>query len=158
EKALEFFQQALPVNHASTDRRMEAQTLNNIAIAYSCLKQTGKAVEYFLKAADLFRGTPAGRAALASVLSNAGQAYVSLREPLKPFPLLEEALDILRESGNRWDEAYTLTVLAKARLATNDVVGATSPIERAGTLSREVGDPQLEALTHHEAARVERAQ
>ena len=42
-----------PLSPAAADRRAEAQTLNSIGIAYSCLQQTAKAVEYFLKPENL---------------------------------------------------------------------------------------------------------
>jgi CHAT domain-containing protein len=157
EKSIEFNEEALPIQRALGDRLAEAKSLNSIGGAYGCISQTGKALDYFLKSAAILRSTEGGRTSLAAVLSNGGQAYVSLKQPAKAVPLLVEAKDVLKELGNRWNEAYTLTILGSARRASNDFAGADAALSEALSMEDEIGDPQLEALTRYESARLERA-
>ena len=50
QKALEKFNEALPIRQAVGDRRGEATTLNNIGAVYDALGETQKALEKFNEA------------------------------------------------------------------------------------------------------------
>jgi len=52
-KALEYFEQALPLHKAVGNRAGEAATLNNIGGVYSDLGEQAKALEYYEQAARL---------------------------------------------------------------------------------------------------------
>ena len=53
---------------------------------------------------------------LAAALNNSGWVHVARNEPAKAIPLLKESLAIYRASGDRWDEASSLTHLGRARV------------------------------------------
>jgi tetratricopeptide (TPR) repeat protein len=55
QKALEYFNQSLPVSRAIGDRRVEAFTLTNIGLLYSNLGENQKALESYNQSLPLFR-------------------------------------------------------------------------------------------------------
>ena len=62
QKALDFYNQALPISRAVGDRGGEAGTLNNIGLVYSALGEKQKALDFYNQALPLMRavGDPYG--------------------------------------------------------------------------------------------------
>ncbi|MGB9103844.1 MAG: tetratricopeptide repeat protein, partial [Terriglobales bacterium] len=70
QKALEYFQQALPIERAVSDRGGEAMALNNIGAVYWWLGERQKALEYYQQALPVERalGDREGEAVILSWL------------------------------------------------------------------------------------------
>ncbi len=69
KKALEFYNQDLPIRRATSDPAGEAVTLGNIGAAYGDLGDTQKALDFYSQALPLFR-TVGNRAGEANALAN----------------------------------------------------------------------------------------
>lgn len=78
KKALEFYQQALPLRTA-TDRAGRANTINNIGIVYAWMSERAKAREYLLEAAKMF-GELGDRSKQATVFSTLCVIYNDMSE------------------------------------------------------------------------------
>jgi CHAT domain-containing protein/Tfp pilus assembly protein PilF len=107
QKALEYYEKALPINRAIGDREGEATTLNNIGRVYDTFGQKQKALEYFEKALLIMR-TDGYRAGEATTLNNIGGVYDELGQKQKALEYYEKALLIKRAIGDRAGEATTL--------------------------------------------------
>ncbi len=85
EKALEYFENALSLSRAISDRAGEAETLNNIGFVYSSLGMKQKALMYYEKALPLRRAV-GDRDGEAATLNNIGKVYSDLGAVLKANP------------------------------------------------------------------------
>jgi CHAT domain-containing protein len=107
QKALEFYNQALPLLRVVGNRRGEASTLNNIGFVYNSLGELQKALEFFNQALPLSQAV-GDRAGEATTLNNIGGVYDSLGELQKALEFYNQALPLLRVVGDRAGEARTL--------------------------------------------------
>ncbi|NJM22617.1 MAG: CHAT domain-containing protein, partial [Richelia sp. SM1_7_0] len=96
QKALEFYDQALPLRRAVGDRSGEANTLNNIGAVYSGLGEKQKALEYYNQALPLSRAVSdkGGEAAtlwnLASLERRQGNLQASRKHIETAIQIIEE--------------------------------------------------------------------
>ncbi len=111
QKALSFYNQALPLVRAVGDRRGEATTLNNIGQFYSDLGEKQKALSLLNQALPLRRAV-GDRGGEAQTLNNIGGVYNALGEKQKALSYYNQALPLLRAVGDRRSEATTLGNLA----------------------------------------------
>ncbi len=107
QKALEKFNEALPIFRAAADRSGEAVMLNNIGEVYDSLGEMQKALEKFNEALPIKRAM-GERNEEAVTLNNIGMAYWKLGETQKALKRFNEALTIFHAVGNRSTEAVTL--------------------------------------------------
>ena len=98
QKALEKFNEALPIRRAVGDRRVEATTLNNIGAVYRSLGETRKALEKYNEALPIRRAV-GDRSGEAATLNNIGMVYQSLGETQKALEKFNEALP--HQAGGR---------------------------------------------------------
>jgi CHAT domain-containing protein len=110
QKALEYYNQALPLHRAVGDRGGEATTLTNIGAVYRTLGEKQKALEYFAKALPVFRAV-GDRVGEARALTNIGAFYRTLGENQKALEYYSQALPLHRAVGDREGEAATLALL-----------------------------------------------
>jgi tetratricopeptide (TPR) repeat protein len=86
QKALSYFDQALPLLRQVRDKRVEASTLNNIGIVFSDLGEKQKALSYYDQALPLHRqvGDKDGKLPLCSILLhwNAAKTTYNQHSPI----------------------------------------------------------------------------
>ncbi|MGA2648793.1 MAG: tetratricopeptide repeat protein, partial [Candidatus Sulfotelmatobacter sp.] len=103
-KALEKYEQALPLWRAAGDRRGEAETLYDIGDEYQGLNEKQKALEYYNQALTLAQAK-GNRAGEDTALNDIGLVYDSLGENQKALDYYNQALSLRRAVGNRVGEA-----------------------------------------------------
>jgi tetratricopeptide (TPR) repeat protein len=107
QKALEFFQEALPIIQEVGNCAGEAAILNNIGEIYYGFGQKQKALKFFQEALPIAQAL-GNRAYEAVTLVNIGFVYNALGQKQKALEYFEKALPIAQEVGNRAYEAATL--------------------------------------------------
>jgi CHAT domain-containing protein/Tfp pilus assembly protein PilF len=146
KKALEFYEQALPIWRAFVDRTGEATTISNIGVMYSDLGEKKKALDYYEQALPIWRAI-VDRRGEAVTLNNLGQAYSDLGEKKKALDYYEQALPVLRAVGDRADEATTLANIGTVYSDLGEKRKALEYFEQALPIRRAVGDRTGEATT-----------
>ncbi|MBA4122873.1 MAG: tetratricopeptide repeat protein [Acidobacteria bacterium] len=145
-KALDKYQEALPLWHAVNDRAKEADTLNNIGVVYVSLGEKQKALDYLNQALPLSRAV-GDREGEASTLSNIGYVYHSLGENKKALDYYNQALPLRRAVGDRSGEASTLTNIGGVYDSLGEKQKALDYYNQALPFNREIGDRRGEAIT-----------
>jgi tetratricopeptide (TPR) repeat protein len=114
-KALELYNQALPIFHTMGDwGREEAATLNDIGGVYFQLGKKTKALELYNRALSLHRAV-GNRGGEATTLNNIGLVYSDLGEKSKALELYNQALPLYHALRNQNGEAATLTNSTRSR-------------------------------------------
>src|SRR5262245_38547682 len=146
QKALEKYNEALPIFRMVGDRREEANTLTNIGAAYESLGETQKALEKYSEALPLRRAV-GDRRGEAVTLNNIGEVYRSLGETRKALEKYSEALPLRRAVGDRRGEAITLAKIGAVYQSLGETQQALEDYNEALPISRTVGDRRGEAIT-----------
>ncbi|MCA2703613.1 MAG: CHAT domain-containing protein, partial [Microcystis sp. M038S2] len=146
QKALDYYQQALPLWRAVGDRTGEAVTLNNIGVVYNALGEKQKALDYYQQALPLSRAV-GDRTGEATTLNNIGLVYDDLGEKQKALDYYQQALPLRRAVGDRSGEAATLNNIGGVYYALGEKQKALDYYQQALPLSRAVGDRAGEANT-----------
>jgi len=146
QKALEYFNQALPLKRAVGDRRGEANTLNNLGSVYNSLGEKQKALEYYNQALLLKRAV-GDRGGEAIALHNIGLVYDSLGEQQRALEDYNQALSLKRAVGDRGGEADTLNNIGLVYDSLGDEQKALEYYNQALPLRRAVSDRAGEAAT-----------
>jgi tetratricopeptide (TPR) repeat protein len=120
QKALEFYNQSLPLSRAVGNRAMEAATLLGIGKIYSDLGEQQKALEFFNQSLPLSRAV-GNRAMEAATLSNIGGVYDALGEKQKALEFFNQSLPLFRAVGDREGEAITLSNIGRVYDALGEV-------------------------------------
>ena len=154
QKALEKFNEALPICRAVGDRSGEAGTLNNIGAVYRSLGETQKALEKFNEALPIYEAV-GDRSGEAGTLNNIGTVYRSLGEMQKALEKYNEALPLRREVGDSSGEAATLNNIGLVYDSLGETQKALEKFNEALPLRRAVSDRNGEADTLLGIARVE---
>ncbi|HZF40170.1 MAG TPA: CHAT domain-containing tetratricopeptide repeat protein, partial [Blastocatellia bacterium] len=154
QKALEKYNETLPIFHAVGDRRGEAGTLNNIGVAYRLLGETQKALEKYNEALPIRRAI-GDRWGEAIALHNIGDAYRLLGETRKALDMFNEALPITRAVGDRRGEAIALNKIGMAYLSLGETQKALDMFNEALPIFHTVSDRNGEATALLRIARVE---
>ena len=131
QKALEYFNQALPILRAVGDRSGEATNLNNIGHVYFYLGEKQKALDYFNQALSI-RPAVRDRLGEATTLNNIGHVYFYLGEKQKALDYFNQALILIKEVGYRSGEA---TILKNIGIIYRDI---RRPIEAIKNLEQSV--------------------
>ncbi|NET59709.1 MAG: CHAT domain-containing protein, partial [Symploca sp. SIO2E6] len=146
QKALELFNQALPLYRAVGDRGGEATTLNNLGSVYGSLGEKQKALEFYNQALPLLRLVE-DRGGEATTLTNIGLVYSDLGEKQKALQFYNQALPLLRLVGDRRQEAITLSNIGFIYDSLGEKQKALEFYNQALPLTRAVGDRRQEATT-----------
>lgn len=152
-KALELYEQTLPLTRTMNDQEGEAITLNNMAEVYNDTGQLGKALELYEQALSISRAV-GERAGEATTLSNMAVAYSESGQPSKALELYEEALSISRTVGERAGEATILGNMAAVYSDMGQPSKALELNEKALLMHRNVGDQAGEAAVLNNIAGV----
>ncbi|NJN37655.1 MAG: CHAT domain-containing protein [Acaryochloridaceae cyanobacterium CSU_3_4] len=146
QKALEYYNQALPNYRAIGDPDGEAFILSNIGGIYDDLGEDHKALAYLNQALPLYRAV-GSRIGEAQTLNNIGKVYYDLGEKQKTLEYYNQALPISRAVGNRTGEAVILNNIGEVYRALGEKQKALEYYNQALPLSRAVGDRTGEAVT-----------
>ena len=107
QKALDYYQQALPLSQTVGDHAGEAVSLHNIGFVYHALGEKQKALDYYQQSLSLQKAV-GDRAGEAETLNNIGTVYISLGEKQKALDYLQQSLSLRKAVGDRAGEATTL--------------------------------------------------
>jgi CHAT domain-containing protein/predicted DNA-binding protein YlxM (UPF0122 family) len=148
QKALEKFNEVLPLARAAGEREGEATILNNIGTVYHLLGEAQKELEKYNEALPISRaiGDSEGEAA---TLTNIGSVYRALGETQKALEKYDEALLIMRTTGDRRGESATLHNIGMVYLSLGESRKALEKFNESLPLRRAVGDRSGEAATLH---------
>ncbi len=146
QKALEYFNQALPLFRAMGDRAKEATTLNNIGLVYYDLGENQTALDYYKQALDL-RQKAGDRPGEANSLQNIGNTYSELGKLQKAEEYFNQALPLFRAVGDRPGEALTLYNRAILKGDRGNLIAALTDIETSlkiiENLRTKITNPEL---------------
>jgi tetratricopeptide (TPR) repeat protein len=156
QRALELYEQALPLMQEVGNRAWEATTLNNIALVYDATGQPKRALELYEQALPINREV-GNRAMVATTLNNMAKTYRAIGQPQRALELYERALPILRDVVGRAEEARTFGNIAVIYQSMGQPTLALKMFEQALLLMQEVGDRIGGAATINNMAAVYRA-
>jgi tetratricopeptide (TPR) repeat protein len=145
-KALELFEQVLPIDRALGNQKDEATTLHNMGEVYIATGQPGKALELYEQALPLRRAMD-DRAGEAVTLTSMAGVYSTIGKPGKALELLEQALPLRRAVGDRAGEAVTISNMGMVYSHMGQPGKALELYEQALLLRRAMGDRAGEAVT-----------
>jgi tetratricopeptide (TPR) repeat protein len=146
EKALAFYNRALPISEEVGDRAGQATTLNNIGGVYDGLGQPEKALAFFNRALPIWEEV-GDRAGQATTLNNIGSVYNGLGQREKALEFFNRALPIREEVGDRAGQAATLNNIGLVYRGLGQRKKALEFYNRALPIWEEVGDRAGQAAT-----------
>ena len=136
--ALDLYRQALVRQREAGLRNSEATTLSNIGYSALMLGDYATACARFEEARALFlRIGQHGGEAIALV--NLAIAHLNQDRPEDAQALAQQALQMLRISGDRWAEGAALRVIGQAALALQDMVAAVAHLQASADLFDGIG-------------------
>jgi tetratricopeptide (TPR) repeat protein len=153
KRALELYEQALPLMREVGNRDGEAATLNNIAEVQRGTGELQQALELYEQALPLMREV-GNREGEAATLNNMSLVYDAMGQWQQALELYEQVLPITREEGNRALEARTLNNTAEVYRKLGQWQQAMKLYEQTVPITREVGDRVMEAITLDNIAKV----
>jgi CHAT domain-containing protein len=136
-RALEYFEQALPILRAEKDRDQEARILRSIGFTYTTLGEPFKAIESIEKALAINRADnePLG---ISTALIGLGSLSRTVGEVQRAIDQLNEALAIVQQLGNRRNEAVCLNNLGSHYEYLGEMQTAREYYEKSLVLTREL--------------------
>jgi CHAT domain-containing protein len=155
QKALEYFNQSLPLSRATRDKTTEAVTLDSIGLVYSDLGQNQKALEFYNQSLPLSRaiGDKAGEA---TILNNIGGVYSDLGQNQKALEFYNQSLPLSRATGDKAGEVATLNNIGGIYSDLGQNQKALEFYNQALPLSRATGNKTGEAVILYNVAYLER--
>jgi CHAT domain-containing protein/tetratricopeptide (TPR) repeat protein len=146
QQAVDYYNQALPLERAVGDRRGEVTTLNNIAKVYDDLGEKQQALDYYNQVLPIQRavGEPFGEA---TTLNNIARVHADLGEKQQAVDYYNQALPLERTVGDRRGEATTLNNIGVFYSDLGEKQKALDCYNQALPLERAVGDRRGEAAT-----------
>lgn len=145
-KAIEKYQESVPLWHSAGDLQSEAIALYNIGNLYDGLGEYPKAIDFLNQALPLMRAA-GNRQGEARTLNDIGYAYDSLGEKQKALEFYGQALPLKRSAGDRLGEATTLGNMGVVYMTMGESQKALDFYSQALPLMRAAGDRQGEAIT-----------
>ncbi|MBX7221005.1 MAG: tetratricopeptide repeat protein [Blastocatellia bacterium] len=151
-KAIEKYQECLPLWRALDEKQKEGETLNNIGYILDTLGETKKALEYHIQALPLRRAV-GDRLGEAITLNNMGVAYKALGENQKALESYAQALPLYKAVGDQAGAANTLNSMGVAYKALGEKQKALESYAQALPLFRALGDRGREGRTLNDIGR-----
>ena len=149
EKAIEYYERALPIYRELKNRIGEAETLKFLGGAYTAINGSEKAIDHFEQALAIFRETKS-RLGEGDTLEKLGLVYNRLNRPEKAIEYHEQALVISRAIYDRNMEADALYGMASTERAQGDLSASRTHIEQSLVIveslrANEISSPELRA-------------
>jgi len=143
-KAIDFFQQALPLFVKAGDKHRQANDLGNLGNAYLALSQPAKAIDFYQQALPLFQqaGDKTGQA---GDLNDMGNAYLALSQPAKAIDFYQRALPLFQQAGDKTGQASGLSDMGIAYNDLSQPAKAIDFYQQALPLYRQGGNTDGEA-------------
>jgi CHAT domain-containing protein/tetratricopeptide (TPR) repeat protein len=138
-KAREYYQQALALHRANSDRGGEGLVLNNLGILEGNLGNWQAALSNYQLGLPLIRAT-GDRRREGLVLSNLAVAHLGLGDAAEAQSLLNSALAVRKAVGDKRGEADTEGALGYTQLLLNRPAEALVHIARSDAIDQEAGD------------------
>ena len=145
QKALEYYNQALPVFRALGAKQNEAKTLGNMGTTYSMSGEQQKALDYLQQSLPLLQAGR-DRNAEAYTLVNIGRVYFRLNDYEKAVEYYNRAQTIQRETGNRAQEGETLDDLGQTYAAQRQYKKALEYHRQALEIQQAVGNVSRQGI------------
>ena len=145
-KAIQKYEETLPMWRETGDRSGEANTLSQIGRLYALLSEKQKALEYYGQALTLYRAIE-DRHHEANTLTNMADVHLQLGEMQKALEFLDQALPLSRAVKDRKIEASTLNNMGQVYSRLDKPQQALEYLNQALLLKREIGDRLEEAYT-----------
>ncbi|MEW6498994.1 MAG: tetratricopeptide repeat protein, partial [Cyanobacteriota bacterium] len=146
QKALEFYNQSLPLRQATGDKAGEGVTLNNIGSVYDALGEKQKALEFYNQSLPLRQAT-GDKAGEGGTLNNIGLVYSALGEKQKALDFYNQSLLLSQATGDKPTEAAILTNIGQVYFALGEKQKALEYLNQSLSLKRATGDKAGEAAT-----------
>ncbi len=146
QKALDYYNQALPIVRLLGNRAGEAGTLSNIGAVYDSIGEKQRALDFYNQALPIVR-VIGDRSGEARTLNNLGAVYDTLGEKQQALDCYNQALRIEREVGNRSGEAITLNNIGRVYDSLGERQKALTYYDEALPIVRLAGDRSGEAAT-----------
>ncbi|HEX2913540.1 MAG TPA: tetratricopeptide repeat protein [Chloroflexia bacterium] len=146
QQALDFFNQALPLDKLLSNKAGEAATLSNIGSVYSDLGDKQKALSFYNQALPI-HSEVSNRQMEAVTLNNIGGVYSDLGDKQKALDFYNQALPLFRQVGDKNGEAYTLHNMGMTLWKLGEWEQALQLCQQAQKLFEQVQSPmaQVEA-------------
>jgi CHAT domain-containing protein/Tfp pilus assembly protein PilF len=145
-KAIEKYNEALPLFHKLGDGEREATTLNLVGVRYWELGDNQKALEYYDQSLRMWRSL-GNRKEEGQVLHNFGTAYWQSGDSQKALEYYAQALPLIRAVGDRPQEAITLNTTGLAYYELGQLQEALNYFNKALVLLRLLENRRDEATT-----------
>ena len=139
QKAIERYENALPLWRAAGDRRGEAETLDELGGVYHDLGENRKALHYLARALPLLQAV-SDRDGEAHTLNDIGAVYDDFGEKQKAVDYYNQALPLFHAVGDRAGEATTLNNFGIVYDNLGEKQKALDYYNKALGLRRSVGD------------------
>ncbi|MFY9573931.1 MAG: CHAT domain-containing protein [Blastocatellia bacterium] len=146
KKALELFTQALELRRAIADRVGEANTLNNMSMAYRATGDYGKALDLAQQTRSILAEL-GDRGREAAVLNNVCVLQEDIGDYKKALDYCDQALSIRRELKDSWGEATTLNNLSNIYSDLGDYQRSLDLYTRALAIYEQMGVAQGRGIT-----------
>jgi CHAT domain-containing protein/Tfp pilus assembly protein PilF len=144
-RSIEKYHEALESYRRASDRKGEAQTLNNIGEVYWLLGERQKALEKFNETLPIFQAA-GDRKGWAQTLNSIGVVYQSLGEVRKALESYNEALLIFQALGDRDGEADALNNIGAVYRSLGEMRKALDNYNAALPIRLATGDRRGEAI------------
>jgi tetratricopeptide (TPR) repeat protein len=100
-KALEYYNQALPLHRPESDHRWEGQTLTSLGKAIAALGDAEKALDYYAQALSIHRAVW-NLSAEAETLHGMPKSSATAGTSAKPAPASKRRLTLSNHSASKW--------------------------------------------------------
>jgi CHAT domain-containing protein/tetratricopeptide (TPR) repeat protein len=157
QKALAYYEQALPLYRALGNRQQEAQTLNNIGTIYAQQNDYRKAISHFERAREIWEAQQSALSVV-NALTNIGVAYAGLDEYDKALEYYQKALVGWRGVKNQMGEAATLTNISDTLYKLGKKPEAKESASQALAIGVAIGDRRVLIEARYTIALVARDQ
>ncbi|HJQ67371.1 MAG TPA: tetratricopeptide repeat protein [Blastocatellia bacterium] len=144
-KAIQRYEEVLPVFRSTGDRQREADTLIHLGIIHNSLGEPYKALDSYNQALPAARSI-ANRRIEARALYHIGVAYYYLREIQKAMEYYDQALPVFRSIGDRQWEAVALRSAGQVYDFRGEKEKALEYYDQSLSASRSIGDKRAEAV------------
>jgi tetratricopeptide (TPR) repeat protein len=153
QRALDYYEKALPLYRESDYHNGESLALTNIGFVLSQMGDNERALEFYAESLALNRehGDKNGEA---TILNNIGTAWMNLGDNQKALDYYEQALPLRQSSGDKWGAATVLNNIGRMWSLLGEQDKAIEYLNQALPLRQAVGDKRGEAVTWHNLARV----
>lgn len=152
--ALAQFETAIREWRAAGEKAQEASALNQAGMVSFHLVKIEQAKNYFESAADVARPFPEAVSTLATALSNAGQAQLTLGNVPMARQRLEEAVAVRKRMGDATGQAVANTNLANVYRRLGELRLAVEAIRQAIALYKQEKYEGAEMIARHNLANI----